>query len=258
MISPCDLITQHIGHLFKCADVNGYIRIRTPFLYPDGDIIDVYFRESDKNLFLSDLGSTLMWLNTQTLVERRTKRQLQVVHDVCVTHNVQFSNGALWLSISEPVALAESVARLAQAALRVSDIAFTFRPRTAPSVTEEVAEFLTEHSVPFRPNEKLKGYSNKEYTIEFFTYPPRRNSYVMLLSTGNPATATDLAKTANGVWHDLDVLKQSGNDAVPKFVTLFDDTQDVWTSEHERMLERDSVIAHWTDANDFLEKLEAA
>jgi hypothetical protein len=259
MSSPCDLIAEQMGHLFDCTTVNGYICIRTPFLYPDGDIIDIYFRESDKGTLLSDLGSTLMWLNTQTLVERRTKRQLQIVHEVCVTHNVQFSDGALWLNLRTPAELAGSVTRLAQAASRVADICFTLRPRTAPSIADEVAEFLTEQRVPFRPNEKVKGYGGKEYTIDFFTYPKKRDSYVALLSTGNPSTALELAEKTLGIWHDLDVLKKpngSGPKPPPKFVTLFDDTQEVWRPEHERMLERDSEIAHWSDPSDFLRRLE--
>ena len=31
-----------MGELFTCAPLNGYTRIRTPFLYPDGDVIDLF------------------------------------------------------------------------------------------------------------------------------------------------------------------------------------------------------------------------
>ena len=262
MVSPCDLIAQQMGHLFACANVDGYIRIRTPFLYPDGDNIDIYFRENDQGVLLSDLGSTLMWLNTQTLVEKRTKRQLQIVRDVCVTHRVEFSEGALWLNVHGPTAFAESVTRLAQAALRVADISFTLRPRVAASIADEIMEFLNENNVPFRANEKLKGYSHKEHTIDFFTFPPKRDSFVALLSTGNPFTALELVEKTSGIWRDLDVLKAPRSNGVskppPKFVTLFDDTQEVWKPEHKRMLERDSDIAYWSDPSDFLRKLEAA
>jgi hypothetical protein len=254
---PCDLIAEQMGQLFDCVSVNGYVRIRTPFLYPDGDLVDLYFRETDRGMFLSDLGSTLMWLNAQTLVERRTKRQLQIVHDVCVTHNVQFSDGALWRNFTTPE-LADAVTNLALAAVSVADISFTLRSRPVSSIKDEVAEFLTEHRVPFRMNERVAGYSLREFTIDFFTYPPNRNSYVALLSTDNSSTALELAEKTLGIWRDLDVLKQMNGSGgtPPKFVTLFDDTHEVWRPEHYRMLARDSEIAHWSDPSDFLRTLE--
>ncbi len=260
MKPPCDLIAEQMGQLFNCTTVNGYVRIRTPFLYPDGDLIDIYFRESDDGLILSDLGSTLMWLNTQRMVERRTPRQLQIVQEVCVTHNVHFSDGALWLRL-QSAQLADAVTSLAQAASRVADICFTLRSRIPSTIKEEVAEFLTEHGVPFRQNVKVIGYSQKEYTIDFFTTPPRRDSYVALLSTESSANALELAERTLGIWHDLDVLKKlNGSGAatrLPKFVTLFHDTHEVWRPEHTRMLERDSEIARWSEPSDFLRKLEA-
>jgi len=258
MASPCDLIAEQMGGLFNCTKVNSHIRIRTPFLYPDGDIIDVYFREHEKGTDLSDLGSTLLWLNTQTPVERRTKRQLQIVHEVCVTHNIQFAGGALTLRVENPGELARAVTRLAQAASRVADISFTLRARNVSAVVDEVAEFLKERRIPFTPNEKTKGYSGKEYAIDFFTTPQRQHSYVALLSTGNRSTALELAEKTLGIWRDLDILKQEPKSGPAiKFVTLFDDTQDVWLPEHERMLQRDSEIAHWSDPSEFLQKLAA-
>ena len=55
--SPCDLIQQTIGELFTCSSVNEYTRIRTPFLYPDGDVIDVYLKEKAGVVTLTDLGA---------------------------------------------------------------------------------------------------------------------------------------------------------------------------------------------------------
>jgi hypothetical protein len=259
MNSPCEIIVEQMGRLYKCASVNGYVRIRTPYFYPDGDIVDLYFRESGSNILLTDLGSTLQWLNTQTPIEKRTKRQQLMIQDVCTTHNIQFSDGALSLSLDQHVDLAQAVARLAQAASRVADISFAFRPRPITTVEDEVAEFLSERMIPFRSHEKVTGYSGKQYSIDFYTYPSKQRSYVTLLSTGSRATALEMAEKALGIWRDLDILKQPDLAAAAeiKFVTLFDDTQGVWQAEHEKMLQRDSEVAHWSDAAGFLRKLAA-
>jgi hypothetical protein len=41
----CQEVADTIGQLFDCAEVNGFVRIRTPYLYPDGDVIDLYWKE---------------------------------------------------------------------------------------------------------------------------------------------------------------------------------------------------------------------
>lgn len=62
----CQHIADTAGQLFDCADVNGFVRIRTPYLYPDGDIIDLYWKEQNGQQILTDLGETLRWLETQS------------------------------------------------------------------------------------------------------------------------------------------------------------------------------------------------
>jgi hypothetical protein len=53
--SLCDTIQQTVGELFTCSPLNEYTRIRTPFLYPDGDVIDVYLKEAGGIVTVTDL-----------------------------------------------------------------------------------------------------------------------------------------------------------------------------------------------------------
>jgi hypothetical protein len=41
-IMPCELIAKHVGELYRCFTENDYITIQTPFIFPDGDIIELY------------------------------------------------------------------------------------------------------------------------------------------------------------------------------------------------------------------------
>jgi hypothetical protein len=45
--TPCEAIAEHIGELFTCSSLNGYVKIRTPHLYPDGDVIDLFLKEGE-------------------------------------------------------------------------------------------------------------------------------------------------------------------------------------------------------------------
>ena len=45
----------------------GYTRIRTPFTYPDGDVIDLFYQiHDDGNVTLSDRGETMRWLESNS------------------------------------------------------------------------------------------------------------------------------------------------------------------------------------------------
>jgi hypothetical protein len=58
------------------------------------------------------------------------------------------------------------------------------------------------------------------------------------------------------VWYDLNHLA-AGPEAL-QFVSLFDDTMDVWSPEDFRLLEDLSTIARWSQPETLIETLTAA
>lgn len=142
-LTPCDYIAENMGELFDCSPVGDYTRIRTPYLYPDGDIIDLFLSQTGNNSStLTDLGETLGWLRTQTVSERKTDRQRRLIEDVCLTHGVELYRGMLMVRVKNFDEMSEAIFRLSQTALRVSDLWFTFRNQAAASINDEVEEFL--------------------------------------------------------------------------------------------------------------------
>ena len=125
MTVPCEIITETFGSLFHCEPVNGYIRIRTPFMYPDGDSIDLYLRENGEALTLTDLGEALHWLWTHQVGDRRTKRQEQLVQEVATRAGVELFRDMLVIRLRDPQEMAQAVTALSQAVLRVADVWFT-------------------------------------------------------------------------------------------------------------------------------------
>ena len=86
MNTVCELITEQMGLLYTCSPADQYIRIQTPFLYPDGDIIDIFFQGEGNTGTLTDLGETMRWLRMQTITQRQTLKQQQLIADICLTH----------------------------------------------------------------------------------------------------------------------------------------------------------------------------
>lgn len=124
------------------------------------------------------------------------------------------------------VSLTTLVGHLREAALRVSDPWFTFRTQAIESITDEVAGFLTERRI------------------------------VQVLSTGNRAAARGVAERVLAAWHDLNHLA-SGPEALT-FVSLFDDTADVWAEEDFRLIEPLSTVSRWSRPDEFVTVLSEA
>jgi hypothetical protein len=76
-IMPCELIAKHVGELYKCSAENDYITIRTPFMFPDGDIVELYYQETAIGWITDRFWETIRWLSDQSPAQRRTKRHLR-------------------------------------------------------------------------------------------------------------------------------------------------------------------------------------
>lgn len=251
----CELIQQSVGELFACSPVNEFTRIRTPFLYPDGDVIDLYYKEKAGVVTLTDLGETLRWLRMQSLAPRRSPKQQRLIEDVCLTHGLEFFRGMLVLRVKPAETLGKAVTRLSQGALRVADIWFTMRTRSVETANDEVEEFLKEKQVQFEHPKNLVGRSGKNWRVDFHTRTPRRSSLVCVLSTGSKAAARSMTEHVLATWYDLSNLKV-GPESL-QFVSLFDDTLDVWSQEDFKLVSDLSEVTHWSKADEFLAKLAA-
>lgn len=249
----CDTLNSQLGALYSCATVNGYQRIRTPFLYPDGDVIDVFVDEKDP-LTVSDLGETMRWLRMQSLSNKRSPKQDKMIQDICMTHGLEFYKGMLHARVLPGTNLAETVMRVAQGSLRVADIWFTMRTRSVESVNDEVSSFFDEVGVSYQRGQKTPGRSGKIWTPDFHTRTPEKSSLIYVLSTGSKAAAKGAVEHVHTAWYDLSAIQLSEG---IQLVSLFDDTLDVWTESDFMLMEELSVVARWSSRDEFAEMIGA-
>lgn len=252
----CQAFSHGLPALFDCQPHGEYQRIRTPYLYPDGDHIDVFCKPQGELTLVTDLGETTRWLRMQTVSPRRSPKQKALIEDVCLTHGVEFYKGMLLARCRQEEALPAVVFRVAQAALRVSDLWFTFRTRSVESASDEVADFLTERDVPFERGEKLAGRSGRVWTPDFHVRSVQRSSLVYVLSTGSRSAARNVVNHVHTAFFDLNQLAV-GPEAL-RFVSLFDDTADVWSDEDFQLAEQLSTVARWSRPDEFADMLQAA
>jgi hypothetical protein len=253
--STLQLITDSLGGLFSAKESNGYLRIRTPFLYPDGDVIDLFIKESNGVNTITDLGETARWLRMQSLSPKRSPKQNKLLEDVCLNHGLEFYRGMFLARAKSEKEFAPVFMRVAQGVLRASDLWFTMRTRSVETACEEVELFLLERGVRFERSQKIVGRSGRTWQPDFHTRLPDKSSLVYVLSTGSQAAARRVTEHVVTAWHDLNNLA-IGPEAL-QFVSLFDDSMDVWSNEDFRLLENLSEVARWSQPDEFLNLLAA-
>ncbi len=246
-----------LPELFSCMHHGEYIRIRTPYLYPNGDNIDIFCKRQEGDVVLvTELGETTRWLRMQTISPRKSPKQRALIADVCQTHGVEFYRGMLIARCRQNDKLSAVIMRVAQAALRVSDLWFTFRVRAVESVTDEVADFLIEKELPFERGEKLVGRSGRCWTPDFHIRTIQRSSLVYVLSTCSRSAAKGVVNQVHTAFYDLNQFA-AGPEAM-KFISLYDDTMDIWSEEDFKLTEQLSTVARWSQPEEFVNILQAA
>src|SRR3989344_344468 len=190
----CEVLTHKLGTLFECKPHKEFVRVRTPFLYPDGGVIDVFVRLHDDHFTVTDLGEALGWLRLQSVSAQRSPKQQRLLQDVCLTLGIELFRGQLLLRGDEPAQLSDRILRLGQAVLRVSDLWFTTRTRSVESVTDEVADYLQERQIPFERAVKLAGRLGRDWMVDFQTRTERSSALVFVLATGSRAGARRVAE----------------------------------------------------------------
>ena len=254
--SLCQELQHNLGALFVCSKHGDYERIRTPYLYPDGDVIDLFCMVDGDTVMVSDLAETTGWLRMQSVTMRRSPNQKRLIEDACVTHGIEFYRGMLQARCRSGDDLAEVVTRVAQGVLRVSDLWFTFRTQAIQSITDEVADFLTSREFRYDRDERLAGRSGRGWMIDFHVRTEQRSSLVQVLSTGSRAAAHRVSEHVLAAWHDLNHLA-SGPEGLA-FVSLFNDTADVWRDEDFKLVEPLSEVLHWSRPDEFASFLSKA
>jgi hypothetical protein len=256
MTKLCNRISDTVSQFFPCEEKDGFTVLETPFLYPDGDCISLYIEPNrDGLLTVSDFGETVRWLRSNTQSLKRTPKQNLIIQDVCLTHDVEFTNGVLHVSGLKESDVPEVLFRVSQAAIRVSDIWLTFRNRTIQMAREEVAEYFDEKSIKYKRNKRETGQSGKKWTVDFFSETNLKNSYISFLSTISRHSVTSSVKHVHTCFSDI--KSNHANDPRCSFISLIDDTSDIWAESDIRLLLQVSDVAFWSEPEKVLTAIGA-
>ena len=246
----CSIVGRSLPLLFVCSETqHEAVRVRTPMLYPDGGVVDVFVLPRGNGYVVTDFGDALGWLWLQSVSPRCPAWQEALARDVCQTLRIELFNDQLVVRGVTQDALGEAVIRVAQAAVRVSDLWFTIRSQALQTTADEVEEWLNEKRIPFQRDVAKQGRSTREWTVNFETQTDNRTGLVFLLATGSRGAVHRITDHVVAGCVDLNHLKESQSNL--EFVSLFDDTVDVWRPEDFSQVDAFSRVARWSVPDEF-------
>ncbi len=260
MINDCSALFATTNLIVDCDRVNSrFLRIKTPFLYPDGSFIDV-FLDTSCDLFgdceLSDLGQTATFLLNSQVDFWRTSKRKQMLEAICEVLDVREDAGVLKLTIpsGEISNVSEHVLRLGQACVRCADLVLTRRLRSVGVFREDVEEFLDASSIPYESDIALDGPFGKPVRIDFSVRRKRSPLLVQTLSANSDSAFHQASLEIFRKWSDLKEYRQRGDD----FLTLIDSGAQATRDEDIKRIRQEADVIFFPQEQDqFLQAIAA-
>ena len=246
MNSPdiCETIRSDLPALYECTPTErGDLRVCTPFLFPDRDLVEVFVTLRIDQYLVTDFGHTLGWLRMHSATGRLSASQRELINDLLSTLDVSLHRGQLDVWCNAPSDIADAIHRVGQAVVRIADLWHTFNTRTTRSIADEVDDWLRGRKFGFNRRVKRSG-RDEIWTVDYEITAGSHTSLAYLLSSGSRAGARD---ARHRVFTGFSDLRQ--NQLIwphTSLTSIIDDTQDVWSDEDFALLNQVSRVATWS------------
>lgn len=254
-IINCDNLKEYLSSfslIYQCDIVkSGALRFATPFTYPDGSHIDLFFTSKD-DLFdryvLSDYGQTYYYLLDMGFNLWATKKRRQLVTDICTNLGVRYNQNVFEVEIlnTELSKLSEFIVQLTQTCIRITDLSFTQRLQSYGTFDADVEEFIALAELDYEPSPSdLIGIYQKPVKVDFRVSGIRTNSLIQTWTPRNPNISHATSNEIFRRWHDLGNYRQTY-----QFVTVVDDVDSTYRQDDLAILYEYSSVFNFPSQRD--------
>lgn len=240
MVDCKEIVDQYVTSLkdgFHCVHTEKRLRVVTPYLYPDNDFIEFFIEDLGiGHVKITDLGEVFRHLHSQGFdVNASTKRKF-LAETIASRVNIDILRGRL-VRETEIKEIAGAIFDMITALKGVADLIYTSRTYEPATFFEEVKDFLEDEQVKYESKIKVRGVSEKSYTVDFRV----RNGSVSYLHTLSPKNSFGIKGKVDAVvrmWVDV-------NEKTKK-VSLLNDVDFQWKEPDVSILERLSRVVFWS------------
>lgn len=252
-LSCAEITDRYVKSLhgnFRCLPLERRLRIVTPYLYPDNDLIEVFVEEPTQGrIRVTDLGETLRHLHSQGFEVSGTPKRKHMAETIATGVGVDVVRGEL---IKEGTVdeIGDLLFDVIVAARGVADLIYTSRTYEPPTFAQEVGKFLQDHQVEYEPGVKITGESGKIYTVDFRLM--QANKYLHTLSPRQIGALQPVVNRVFRIWVDC-----NGRLGRATKVSLLNDIDFEWKQPEVALLGRVSIVGYWSRREELLPTLRS-
>lgn len=251
MNTVCTKIKNQIGDLFSCSEFKNFIKISTPFLYADGDIISIFYKEIDQGFVLTDFGETLSILESSSPSGTISTRQEEIIQQICTNYNLKLNGEMIIGKFDKNEKLANKLINFSQSIVEISSLYVLNRGKNFRNIIDVVEDYIKELEIEYQRTQKYVGYMKREWHPHFFTVYQGNCTLTHILNAEKRGETKGIISTVNTQWQDLEAYRTENNF---KFVSLIIDINDKnknWTNEDEKFLRKTSNVEKWSNKENF-------
>ena len=232
---------------FNCQESDGRLRVITPYVYPDNDLVEVYVEELPHGrVRVTDLGEATRHLHTQGFDVFASPKRKFIADTATSRVNAVFENGAI-VKEGKPEELGGMLFDVIVAARGVADLIYTSRAYEPAPFVEEVADFLRQHQFRFERRVPVRGTSGREYRVGFRV---EDKVYLHPISAEFQRALKPRVDAALHMWLDI-------NRKASKFSVL-NDIDFSWPEPDVIILSRFSSVFRWSAREQLVEAITKA
>lgn len=231
------------------TDLGEFTQISTPFLDRHNDHMQIYVKQQNSDLILSDAGYIINDLDMCGCDVMSSPKRKSVLTTILNGFGVQL-DGEQICTKANYSNFAQKKHALIQAMISVNDMFFLSRSQVSNVFLEDVQAFLDAHYIPYVPNAQFHGSSGLSHTFEF-TIPASRKKPERFIRTINDVSRDKIDSTLFS-WGDIKELRKPG---AHLYVVLNDSDKGIRPEFTNALSIYGATPIPWLDRESYVEEL---
>ncbi len=230
--------------------------ISTPFIGLFNDAIDIYCKEKDGTITLSDDGKTSRNLELIGATISRSPKRKEVIEKILLNYGIRFEDGELLVTATMKD-FPQKKHNLMSAIMEISDMYLLAKQNVLSVFKEDVRTYLEEQEIIYTPHFISKGSTGLEFTFDFQI---AKKDKEIVLNTFNTINKTNLSKFLFS-WDDIRQTRQRVTQKeLISLAVINNEEKEVKDEYLEALRSKGSDYILWTDRHkpENLKKIQAA
>lgn len=254
MLGNCDALVndyiEWLRHKITMEDINGICEITTPFLDRHNDLLQIYVKQENGGLVLTDDGYTITDLRLSGC-ELTTKKRRQVLNSILNGFGVQLDGDELFVN-AKLDNFPQKKHNLIQAMLSINDLFVLARPMVESFFKDDVERYLRLNEIRYTPSANFMGKSGFAHSFDFVIPASRTEPERILRAINQPSRQNTTSLMFS--WDDIKEVRSPDSTAYG----VLNDTEHSVNPDIISALQQYNIkTLLWSERNKYIEELAA-